>query len=402
MFDDYDYKDTSARIRVKFTQIHDEPMYPWEIARFLKNFNTVYYKFELLNSIASAINQGIAPEDIFIFDRSLPLYKRYSELDLISGGVAAKLFYPIGMPIPLVPSFKIYELNCLYRMFNAVNSFLTKHHIGRLRLTTLSVLYEDLDGFGLQSAEGLLIRYAQDNAQKSYEAAAKRGENKKQFTQDEFSKYLERYERYKSQLFADINRLNDLDDQQRIDVLTLAGRDNLRLSHLLTSFFVTFEKTVRPLVCARVGDNQFRVLGRSLVNKSAQVGLELKEVRRNSPLGALFEGGVAVYQAIQQEKRAKEVHEIDMQIKARELELLEAQIHGQKVQNLEHELRLSAQMDAVAKQTDIFALKEMADSFVKSRLTLAYGIQHSNASDVMQNHGLRLEHESVALLDLQV
>ena len=402
MFDDYDYKDTSARIRVKFTQIRDEPMYPWEIARFLKNFNTVYYKFELLNSIASAINHGVSPEDIFIFDKSLPLYERYSELDLIHGGDAAKLFYPIGMPIPLVPSVKIYELNCLYRIFNTINSFLTKHHIGRLRLITLSSLYEDLDNFGLQAAEETLIRYAYDTAEKSYEAAAKRGEKKKQFTKEELDRSLNKYEKYKNQLFSDIKHVNDLDDQQRLDILTLDGRDNLRISQLLTSFFATFEKTVRPLVCARVGDNQFRVLGRSLVNKNAQVGLELKEVRRNSPLGALFEGGVAVYQAIQQEKRAKEVHKLDMQVKAKELELLDAQIHGQKVQNLEHELRLAAQMDVIAKQTDIFALKEINDSFVKSRLTVAYGMQHSNASGVMHNHGLRLEHESVALLDLQV
>ncbi|MFV9656639.1 hypothetical protein ACNFCK_17205 [Pseudomonas sp. NY15366] len=402
MFDDYDYKDTSARVRVKFTQLRDEPMYPWEIAKFLKNFNTVYYKFELLNSISSAINHGISPEDIFIFDHSLPLYERYSELDLISGGVAAKLFYPIGMPIPLVPSVKVYEFNCLYRIFNTINSFLTNHRIGRLSLLKLSALYEDLEAFGLQAAEGELVKYAYEQAQKSYEAAARRKEKKRQFSDAEFNRALEKYEKYKSQLFLDVEYLNGLDDQQRIDVLTLEGRDNLRLSRLLTSFFVTFEKTVRPLVCARVGDNQFRVLGRSLVNKNALVGLELKEVRRNSPLGALFEGGVAVYQAIQQERRAKEVHEIDMQIKAKELELLDAQIHGQKVQNLEHELRLAAQMDSLARQTDISALKEMNDSFVKSRLTLAYGMQHSNASDVLHNHGLRLEHESVALLDVQV
>ncbi len=35
MFDDYNYKKTEKRIRIKFIQDKDEPMYPWEIAGFL-------------------------------------------------------------------------------------------------------------------------------------------------------------------------------------------------------------------------------------------------------------------------------------------------------------------------------------------------------------------------------
>lgn len=400
MFDDYDYKDTTTRIRVKFKQVHDEPMYPWEIARFLKNFNTVYYKFELLNSISSAINHGISPEDIFIFDHSLPLYERYTELDLIGGPLAAKLFYPIGLPIPLVPNAKTYEYNCLYRVFYAVNSFLTTNRIGRLSLLTLSSLYEDLDAFGLESAEAQLIKYANENAKKSYEAAAKRNERKKQYSEDEFNRALKKYRKFKEQTFQDINQLQALDDDGKLDVLTLEGRDNLRLSRLLTAFFTTFEKTTRPLICARVSEKKFRVLGRSLVNKKEQVGLELKEVKRNSPLGALFEGGVAVYQAIQQEKRDKELHEVDMKIKAKQLELLDAQLHGQKIKNLEGELDLSQKMVTIAQGTDVSALKDMSNSFLKTRLALAYGIQHSSASDVMHNHGLRLEHESVKVIDV--
>jgi hypothetical protein len=401
MFDDYDYKDTNSRILVKFSQKRDEPMYPWEIAGFLKKLNTVYYKFELLNSISSAINHGIKPEDIFIFDHSLPLYERYTELDLISGPVAAKLFYPIGMPIPLLPSTKIYEYNCLYRIFYAANSFLTKNHIGRLRLSQLSVLYEDLELFGLDTVEENLISLVYAQAEKSYEAAAKRGEKKSQFSDADFKKSLTKYRKYKELTFSDIAKIQTLDDKELLDVLTLDGRENIRLSHLLTSFFTTFEKTTRPLVCARVADNKFRVFGRSLVNKQEQVGLELKEVRRNSPLGALFEGGVALYQAIQQEKRAKEVHEVEMEIKKKNLELVDAQIHGQKVQNLEHELRLSEKMDAIASKTDISAIKKIPPSFLRNQIVVAYSAQHSNASDVLTNHGLRLQHESIAIIDLK-
>ncbi|BCQ63246.1 hypothetical protein PBOI14_49960 [Pseudomonas sp. Boi14] len=181
MFDDYDYKDVSTRIKVKFSQRRDEPMYPWEIASFLKKLNTVYYKFELLNSICSAINQGVSPEDIFIFDHSLPLYERYSEMNLLSEPFAAKLFYSIGMPIPLSPNRNIYEFNCLYHIFNTVNSFLKRNHIGPLSLNNISYLYETLQGFGLQATEAAVIDLANKQAEKSYEAAAKRGRRKSSF-----------------------------------------------------------------------------------------------------------------------------------------------------------------------------------------------------------------------------
>lgn len=401
MFDDYDYKDTGSRIKVKFSQKRDEPMYPWEIASFLKKFNTVYYKFELLNSICSALIRGINPEDIFIFDHSLPLYERYSEMDLLSEPLAAKLFYPIGMPIPLLPSTKVYEYNFLYRIFNTINSFLKKNHIGPLSLNHISSLYEHYQGFGLEAAEASLIDLAHRQAERSYEAAAKRGEKKKQFSTEDLSKALEKYKKQKNQTFSDIGKLQQLDDKQRIDLLTLDGRENIRLSRLLSVFFATFEKTTRPLVCARVATNKFRILGRSLVNKQEQVGLELKEIKRNSPLGAFFEGGVAVYQAIQQERRAKEIHEVDLEIKKKQLEVVEAELHGQKIKNLGLELKVAEQLADIANKTDIMAVKELSASYLKKQVMAAYGIQQSNASHMLHNQGLYLERESVSVIDLE-
>lgn len=402
MFDDYDYKDTGSRIKVKFSQERDEPMYPWEIASFLKKFNTVYYKFELLNSICSALIRGIKPEDIFIFDHSLPLYEKYSEMDLLSEPVAAKLFYPIGMPIPLLPSINIYEYNFLYRIFNTINSFLKKNHIGALSLNHIGYLYEHLQEYGLEAAEASVIDLAHKQAERSYEAAAKRGEKKKQFSTEDLSKALEKYRRQKAQTFSDIEKLQQLDDKQRIDILTLDGRENIRLSRLLSAFFTTFDKTTRPLVCARVANNKFRILGRSLVNKQEQVGLELKEIKRNSPLGAFFEGGVAIYQAIQQERRATEIHKIDLEIKKKQLEIVEAELHGQKIKNLSSELKVSEQLSEIADKTDIVAVKELSASYLKNRLIAAYGIQQSNASYMLHNQGLHLERDSVSVIDLKV
>lgn len=400
MFDDYDYKDTSKRISAKFAQERDEPMYPWEIAGFLNKFNTVYYKFELLNSISSALQHGIKPQDIFIFDKSLPLYERYSEMNLINEPQAAKLFYPIGLPTPLVPDDGIYKYSFLYQYFHEINSFLRSNHIQPLRLINLSAAYEELQNFDLDAAEEYVFNLAIRAAQRSYEAAAKRGEKKSQFTTDDLGKALAKYKKRKAQLFEDIAKIQRLDSDELLDVLTLGGRENKRLSALVDAFFTNFHKTARPLVCARVGENKFRVLGRSLVNKRERTGLEVKEVRRNSPLSALLEGGIAFCQVVLNEKRAKELHGFDLQIKEAQLEQARAAAQEQQLKRLSAELQVREQLASLAQRTDIGAAVALPNSHTKNQLMKAYGIQFSEAAYALNNQGLMLEPESLRMIDV--
>lgn len=81
-FDDYDYK-INLKFEFSFKQRKDEKILPWEIASFVNEYNTIYYKSVLLDSISSALLHGNSPENILIFDGSLPLNKKYSDLDLI-------------------------------------------------------------------------------------------------------------------------------------------------------------------------------------------------------------------------------------------------------------------------------------------------------------------------------
>ncbi|UZE28457.1 hypothetical protein [Pseudomonas asplenii] len=399
MFDDYAYKNTTTRVRVKFTQKHDEPMYPWEIASFLAKFNTVYYKFELLNSICSALKEGIQPEDIFIFDHSLPLYERYSEMNLLSEPLAAKLFYPIGKPIPLAPSKWVYEYNCLYCFFQEVNSFLKRNHFQPLRLVNVSAAYEEFQIFGLDEAEGIIKKTALQQAERSCEAAVKRGEEKNKISLEDIDKSLSKYVKYKEQTFSNLDLFKGLSEEERINLLTLDDRKSRRLNRYVNSFFETFEQTVRPLVCARVGENKFRVLGRSLINKREQTGLELKEIKKNSPLGAFFEGGIALFQAIRQEARSKELHEYDKEIKQTELEISKAKLEGEKIKNISLELKLAQDFEKISRESDISAVRSLPQTVVTLQLIKAYGQQQSHAAGVLHNQDLTLSHGETRIID---
>jgi hypothetical protein len=397
MFDDYDYKSTSTRIKLKFVQIEDEPMYPWEIAGFLNKLNTAYYKFELLNSISSALAHGIPPEHIFIFDHSLPLYKQYSEMNLLSESNAAKTFYPIGMPIPLIPSKYVYEFNCFYQAFHQINSTLKKNHVQPFRRQMVASAFEVLQSEGLEAAEQYVIELAKTRATQSYENAIKRGEKKNKPDPDAFEHSLEKYRKNKTTLFSALDTISNLSDEEKESILSPENKGNRKLKQLLSGFFTTFDTTTRPLVCARVGNNYIRVLGRSLVNKREQTGLELKEARRNSPLGAIIEGGVAIIQAINQEKRAKELHELEIKKKEEEIRLIQTQIHGEELKNLETELKISDALSAVQSKTDISAIQNIPDSPMKRQIAKAYSIEHANAARVLTEQGMYLERGSITI-----
>ena len=118
-FNDYEYKDTKIRIKLKLKQIKEKKLNPWEISSFLNKFNTYYYKAELLNTIAIALNQGIKPENIIILNQSFKLNQQYTKLDFISttDGDLAYLYY-IGLPVSLFPDKNIHTLNILEDIMN--------------------------------------------------------------------------------------------------------------------------------------------------------------------------------------------------------------------------------------------------------------------------------------------
>ncbi|MFK3682149.1 hypothetical protein [Pseudomonas sp. NPDC088890] len=397
MFDDYDFKGTSTRISLKFVQIKDEPMYPWEIASFLNKLNTAYYKFELLNSICSALAHGILPEHIFIFDHSLPLYKQYSEMNLLSEPNAAKTFYPIGMPIPLIPSKYVYDLNCFYQAFQRINSTLKSNHVQPFRRTTVASAFEVLQSDGLEAAEQHIIELAKGRAALSYENAMKRGEKRKEVDPAAFENSLEKYRKSKATLFSDLDIITNLSDEEKEAILSPEHKSDRRIKKRLSEFFTTFDATTRPLVCARVGNNYIRVLGRSLVNKREQTGLELKEAKRNSPLGAFIEGGLALYQTINQERRAKELHELDLKRKEEEIKLVQAQIRGQELINLETEIKISESLNDAKSKTDLSAIQNIPDSPMRRQIAKAYSIEHANAGRVITEQGMYLDRGSVTI-----
>lgn len=402
MFDDYNYKHTNTRISVRFVQKRDEPMYPWEIAGFLKTLNTVYYKHELLNSICSAINHGISPSDIFIFNKSLPLYKRYTEMNLLDERQAAKYWYEIGFPYPLVPSVYVYEYNLMYQFFKKVNSFLRSRNVRPLTTESVTAAYDVLRQSGLDAVEKFVIALALERAQKSVDNAKKKKEKKEPISEQEIIATLSKYRVTKNELLDDIKHIQSIESGAYNELVITSGKIPRRRAAVLLAFFRYFDKTSRPLVCVRVDGDKFRVLGRSLVNKKERTGLEVKEVRRYSPLGAIIVGGVAMYQAIQQDRRAEELHALDLKMKSLDIKVAEEELKQAKLQTFSQQLDIADKLDKIATASDIRAVNNMKESFVTERIRRAYSNEGGHATSLLHRQGLVIDPESIHLLDAKI
>ncbi|QAB15024.1 hypothetical protein [Hydrogenovibrio thermophilus] len=340
MYDDYDYKLTEKRIKFEFIQEDDISIYPWEVGRFINDLNTNYYKFELLNSISTALINDIDPQNIIILNKSLPLHKNYTHLDVIDAkNNGLSFIYEIGAMHSLSPSLEIAELSAALDLFRSFNSRLHGANHQPLSLKKLTALYESIKQNGIHSAPKAML-----------ELVAKKKTKKKELPSFEKSilDFNSKIEGVVNQF--KLSKLIDINDTEKNYPKDFP-------KGLPKKFFNYFEflfiKLHRPVVLLKEED-QFRVLGRSLVNKSSKriKGLELIEMPRNSPLRGIFEGGAAVYRTIQEEKRANELHEYEK--KDRQLALKERALalEEQKARFLENRSIAAEKMKQEKLKTD--------------------------------------------------
>ncbi|MFW3441990.1 hypothetical protein ACN9J6_10705, partial [Aliarcobacter butzleri] len=121
-FDDYKYKRIDKKIEFTLKQEVEKKLSPWELSSFINNFNTYYYKNELLNTIAIALNNGISAENIIIFDESFKLNRIYNKFVNISlKDKNIKYLYTLGKPVSLFPNENIFIINLIFKYFRNIN-----------------------------------------------------------------------------------------------------------------------------------------------------------------------------------------------------------------------------------------------------------------------------------------
>ncbi|WP_157670674.1 hypothetical protein [Chitinibacter sp. GC72] len=320
-------------------------------------------------------------------------------MNILNKKSALEIFYNIGLPIPLQANKEYYEINLLFQHFKKVNSLLTQKKIQPLRIKLINEAHDFLTSSSLESAEQFICECALEQSEKSIAAAKKKKEEKEGINQEDIDKALRNYKKEKENTYATLDAIEHMSRDELEDCLTKNDRASKRIKEKSLSFFTHFDKVARPLVCISISETQFKVLGRALVNKKEQTGLELKEIKKNSPLGAIIEGGVALAQLFTGEKRANELHSIELQSKQLDLEIKRETLKQEKLKTTMMEIKVEQELTTLIHQSDIKTIEQIPDSFTRNRLQKAYMREDSNSRQVMNNYGLHLELGSTSIID---
>lgn len=392
-FDDYDYK-INIDFEFSFKQRKDEKILPWEIASFVNDYNTIYYKSDLLDSISSTLLRGNSPENIIIFDGSLPLNKKYSDLDLINESEAAKYFYKLGNPYSLLPCRRTVEIKLIYSIFSKVNSFLFSKKFKPQVTFFLIEALKILEKYSKERAIDYIINAAVKSSSEHYEKYKDRQKERDPIYYDEIKEILEKTITIGENEIARANEIYSLDDKEINKILTSKNKNYLKKKSDLNKFFEIFKKVNRPVVCLRVGDNKLRVLGRSLVNKTIKGGLQLKSAKKNSPLEALFQGAATAYKTFVETKNQNELHEIEKAIAIERLKQAKFQTATEQIK-FEEALKTSS----ISIEPDIQAIKNLPQSSFKQQVISAYENNKNSAAQLYREHGMSYVEGSFKLLD---
>ncbi len=289
-FDDYKYKDNTKIISLQIKQSREKKLYPWEVSTFLGKFNTYYYKSEVINTIAIALNQGISAENIMVFDKSFNISNQNSKLSYLSlTDSDIKYLYYIGLPYSLLPNKTIYLLNRLFFYFRDINEFLFNHKGKRINRDNLGKLYGKFNTYGFNNMILLLKEYVSDSLtnitlEKSQIALLNK-------IYDNFNNdYLE-YE-------SDEIEIEGFKSSILNNTLTSEDLKNKIYNKYFKDFYYYLNNIQRPFVVVKnESTNILTVLCRGQFNKDdiKSSTLDLKSISHNSPFKAVIKGGIELF-----------------------------------------------------------------------------------------------------------
>ncbi len=401
-FEEYEFKNTHQRVKIKYMRDSDERLNPWEITNFVSRVSTYIYKIELLNTIAMAINQGIETKDIFILDKAYKLngnYRNFSSINLNT--LAINNVYAIGKPVSMAPNQDIMEVSFLFEILYNINKIL--YQSGKRRITKI----DRLDMYHIMRREGFI-----NALQVLCEISRKKVDEKERLKADkkiesEREKILKKYQDY----LLDHEQFSSMQiklDKKSVKDFTVAEQ-KLEKKYF-KKFYEYLFKLPRPVVGIYYKqESKFIILCGdhfdSAIDRHTKI--DLKSVTQNSPIMAEIEAGCQILALNKDEQRKKEIHEMEKRKRELEIAILEKEnnIKEQEIMKndfniLNEVLKLKVQMDSMAETEENLGLKKMVSSYAKDQLYLVSNKVQNGYGEVLATN--KFKEESKTIIDIKV
>ncbi len=401
-FDEYEYKNNNQRIRIKFLRDSEERLSPWEITNFISRVSTYMYKIEILNTIALAINQGIEKKNIFVLDKAYKLNGKYKDISEIHlNTLAINSVYAIGKPVSMEPNQDLVEMKYLFESLYRVNKIL--YRFAKKRITK-----EDrLEVYNVLKQKGFLpaLNFISDKAKNKVGDEERFSVSKK--VENECSKVLKIYQEYLTDkvYFDDIEAKLEKNNDEELTEFEKRVEKN---------YYKKFYEHIFVLPLPVVGiyckeENKFSILCGdhfdSNINKNTKI--DLKSITQNSPIMGEIESGCQILALWKEEKRKKELHELEKRKKELEIAILEKENKLKEQEGVKNELdilnktiELKKRLDSMAEAEENLGIKSMASSYANRQLRIMYNKVQNGYNEVLKTN--KFIEESDSIIDMKV
>lgn len=409
IFNEYEYKNTKTRVKITYERAAERRMNPWEISNFVNRITTHMYKIEVLNTIAAAVNNGVQKKNIFVLDRAYRLNEDYTgcaRLDL--GTAALNKVYAMGKPEGMEPNEDLITLNLLFGLLYDANQLLRANRAWQISGWHRMDIYRCLTEQGFWEA----VKYTVGMAEESlWEENDVKGREK---TREKLGamrrKAEEEYERYlvdRRYFTAVEEKLNTKAD----------GRFSEREDEIVSRYYKKFYRTVADFARPIVGiyDEERRTMQLlcadhfdAAMNK--HTGIDLRSITQNSPIMGEFEAGCQILALKAEEKRKKELFELEKKNALltqenlrleRENLLLQREKLRREINIAKNEevrtgldatssaLEVRRRANALADDEENRGIKSIAESYAAQQLKDVYTKVQKGYSDTLYKNGFR-------------
>jgi hypothetical protein len=335
MYNENDKRDLSKQFEIKLKRKTCDLLSPWEISNFVSKLTNSYYKNELINTVALALNQGINSEDIFVINKSFSIKTKYSYLQKTSildlnNLTDLKNFYYLGNTISMIPNEKLFNLNCIFDMFRKINEYLGKVGTGKISADRLKIYFDMVKAYDLGKAiEQILL-----DAKQKIAISEK--------SREQIKLYIGELDKIYTRINNEI--INYKNDKFYIDIIKKSIISNMQLgkeqeedetyrkierTHFKRFYNLLNEGLDRPIVGIYHNEtNKIQILGSSHMTKDVESStfLDIKEISHNSPPIVNFFIGINIViplmilvnnqiMKLENRKRENRISENDIKIK---------------------------------------------------------------------------------------
>lgn len=384
-----EYKQKKSGMRVKLTYVRDSKsrLNPWEITHFISRITTYMYKIEVLNTIAMAINSGIEKKNIFVLDKAYRLNEDYTgcaEMDLHA---TLNRLYSMGSPEGMEPNQDLIELKLLFGLFYEVSQVLRSYGAWRMSGRDRTVAYRYLMKRDFPTAVEYIREMAEQRLRGRDDVA--RLKNAMDRLTSKCEKAMGEYNRYLSErkYFAVIeDKLNKKTDGK------LSADEEQIVNRYYKKFYQIITDSARPIVGIYDAERcVMRILCAdhfdAKLNKNTKI--DLKSVTQNSPIMGELEAGYQIFLLKKEEKRKKELFELEREKRRKELNILKDEETKAHLDVISSALEVVRKANELADDEENRGIKALAESYAKEQIGSVYAKVQKGYADTLYKNGFR-------------